>query len=183
MKLTTAATVAALVCSTSVGAAGDEGRGHPLVDLGRRIRGREGLRGSVHQGRRHLGRHRGRRRRQCAHRGDQPHGRRQSADRHAVQHRQAVRRAGRGQSAHRRRGGRQREQVARRSCPRRSSRRRRATARCSPCRSTSTARTGCSTTRRCWRRPAPPSRPTGPTCSRRSTRSRPPASFRWRSAA
>ena len=67
----------------------------------------------VHGRRRHLGRHGDRRRPERAHRRHQPDRRRQSADRHAVQHRQAVRRAGRQRAAQRPRRGGRRRQVAR----------------------------------------------------------------------
>ena len=78
---------------------GPPGGGDPLVDLRRRVGRGEGLRRTVPRGGRHLGRHRHRRRRQRAHRRDQSHCRRQSADSDAVQYRQAVRRPGRERSA------------------------------------------------------------------------------------
>ena len=87
-------TLAAALISSTAALAQTEGRGAALVDLGRRVRRRQGVRRPVHEGRRHLGRHRHRRRRERAHGGHQPHRRRQPADDDAVQHRQAVRRAG-----------------------------------------------------------------------------------------
>ena len=84
---------AALSSASGHGRRAAEGGGHSLVDLGRRIGGRQGVRRRLRQGRRPLGRLRHRRRRGGAHRGHQPHRRRQSAHHDAVQHRQAVRRA------------------------------------------------------------------------------------------
>ena len=95
--------------------------------------------------------------------------RRQPAHRHAVQHRQAVRRTRRERHARQRRRRRPRPRTGRhhpRSDPRR---RRRARATSTRPRRTSTARTGCSIRSTPLPRPAPAADATGPTCSSPST--------------
>jgi hypothetical protein len=85
---------------------GQPRRGAALVDVRRRVRGRQGTGQRLPAGRRHLGRFGHRRRRAGACGGHQPHGRRHAAHRGAVQHVQAVPRPHRpGHARQRRRGG------------------------------------------------------------------------------
>ena len=144
-RIACATALLALVGSWRLGP-GDEGRGPALVDLRRRIGGGEGVRRPVHGGGRHLGRHRDRRWPERPHRRHQPDRRRQSADRDAVQHRQAVRRAGRQRAAAATSTSWPPRASGARCCRRRSSTPPPATASSTPCRSTSTARTGSGTT-------------------------------------